>query len=95
MFARLSTGQMKSEKLDELIRIYEESIVPAAESQNGICGAYLLANRETGKVIAIAFWDKEEDAANEKTGYYQELSKTKYLLTAVPVCEIYEVCAQL
>jgi len=66
MFARLSTGSVKSEKLDELTKIYNESIIPAAKSQNGICGAYLLANRETGKVIAIAFWDKEEDAANEK-----------------------------
>lgn len=95
MFARLSTGPVKSEKLDELIKIYKESIIPVAKSQDGICGAYLLANRETGKVISIAFWDKEDDAANEQTGYYQELSKTKYLLTAAPVCEIYEVCAQL
>jgi hypothetical protein len=69
MFARLSTGQMKSEKLDELIRIYKESIIPAAKSQNGICGAYLLANRETGKVIAIAFWDKEDDAVRQSPNF--------------------------
>jgi len=95
MFARLSIGQTKSENIDELIRIYKESIIPATKLQNGIRGSYLLANRETGKVIAIAFWDREEDAADEQSGYYQELSKTKYLLTAVPVCEIYEVSAQL
>ena len=93
MFARVSTGQVKSEKMDEFSKIYEESIIPAAKSQKGFCGDWLLTNRETGKGIAISFWDNEDDAiANEQSGYYQEqVDKVKHLMTALPIREGYEV----
>ena len=60
MFARVSTGQVMSDKVDELVRIFKESITPAAKSQKGFRGVYLLTNREASEAIAIAFWDKEE-----------------------------------
>ena len=93
MFTRVSTGQVKSDKLDEFVKIYEESIIPAAKAQAGFCGDWLLTNRETCKGIAISFWDTQEDAiANEESGYYQEqLDKIKHLMTALPIREGYEV----
>jgi len=76
--------------------IYEENVVPAAKSQKGYQGAYLLMNRETGKGISITVWDSEEDAvANEQSGYYQEqVAKFKGIFTAPPVREGYEVVVQ-
>ena len=93
MFARLTTVQVKMDKLDETVKLYEESVVPAAKSQKGNVGAYLLVNRETGKGVSITVWDSEEDAiANEQSGYYQEqLAKFKDAFTAPPVREGYEV----
>ena len=96
MFARLTMAPMKMDKLDETIKIFEESIVPAAKSQKGYRGAYLLTDRKTGKEVSISLWDSEEDAiANEQSGYYREqVSKLKEFFTALPVREGYEVSFQ-
>ena len=53
MFARLTVVQMKSDKLDETIKIFEEGVIPAAKTQKGYRGAYLFTDRKTGKGIAI------------------------------------------
>jgi len=96
MFARLSVVQVSIEKVNEAIKIYEESVIPAAKSQKGFRGAYLLADRKTGKGIGMTLWENEQDAtANEQSGYYQEqLNKFKDISTAPPVREGYEVVVQ-
>lgn len=96
MFARVTIVQMKKDKLDEAINLFRDSVVPAAKSQKGHKDICLLADRDTGKGISIAFWDTEADAvANEQSGYYQEqLNKFKDLITAPPVREGYEVSVQ-
>ena len=96
MFARVTMFQTKSDKLDEAINIYKESVSPVRKSQKGSCGAYFLTDRKTGKGIAISLWAGEEDAiANEQSGYYQEqLNKFKDVFVASPVREGYEVSLQ-
>ena len=96
MFARVTIIQVKSNKLDETIKIYEESVNPERKAQKGSRAAYLLTDRKTGKGIAITLWDSEEDAiANEQSGYYQEqLNKFKDVFAAPPVREGYEVSFQ-
>ena len=96
MFARVTMFQTKSDKIDEAIKIYGESVTPARKAQKGARGGYLLTDRKTGKGMAISLWDSEEDAiANEQSGYYQEqLSKFKDCFAAPPVREGYEVSFQ-
>ena len=96
MFARLVLVQVNPEKVDETINIYGESVVPAAKSQKGYKGIYMLVDRKTGKGVSISLWDSEEDAiANEQSGYYQEqIGKVKDAFTAPPVQEGYEVSVQ-
>lgn len=96
MFARLVIVQAKIDKVDEIAKIYKDSVVPAAKSQKGYSGSYLLTDRKTGKGISITLWDTEEDAiVNEQSGYYQEqLDKFKEFFTGPPVREGYEVSAQ-
>jgi len=97
MFARLTIVQVKPDKIDETIKIYEESVVPAAKLQKGYRGVYLLTNpKKPGKGYSITLWDTEEDAiANEQSGYYQkQLAKFKDFFTAPPVQEGYEVSVQ-
>ncbi len=96
MFARLTIVQVKIDKLDETIKIFEDSVVPAAKSQKGFQGAYLLTNRNTGKGISCSLWGSEEDAvANEQSGYYQEqVGRFKDFFTAPPVQEGYDVSIQ-
>ncbi len=92
-FARVTITQSKIESFDEIVKLYSESVVPAAKAQKGYLGILLLSNRETGKGMSIALWESEEDAiANEKSGYYQEqIAKLKDYSTALPVREGYEV----
>lgn len=92
-FARVTITQSKIESFDEMVKLYSESVVPAAKSQKGYLGILLLTDRTTGKAISIAIWESEEDAiANEKSGYYQEqVDKFKEYFTALPVREGYEV----
>ena len=96
MFARLTMVQIKMDKLDETVKIFDESVTPSMKSQKGYRGAYLLTDRNTGKGISISLWDSEEDAiANEQSGYYQEqVSRFKDIMTAPPVREGYEVSLQ-
>ena len=96
MFARLMIVPVKSDKIDETIKVYAESVIPAAKSQKGYRGAYLLTDRKTGKGVSITLWDSEEDAiANEQSGYYQaSVGKFKDFFTAPPIREGYEVSVQ-
>ena len=96
MFARLTIVPVKNDKIDETMKIYEQSVIPAAKPQKGYRGAYLFVDRKTGKEISISLWDSEEDAiANEQSGYYQEqVSKFKEFFAGPPVREGYEVGVQ-
>ena len=95
MFARLTSTQLKVDKMDEAKELTKESILPAAKSQKGFSGAYLLS-QPNGMAIMITLWETEEDAvANEQSGYYQEqVGKIKDFLTAPPLREAYEVSLQ-
>ncbi len=96
MFARLTSVQVKIDKLDETIKIFEDSIISEAKLQKGFQGAYLLTDRNTGKGISCTIWDSEEDAvANEQSGYYQEqVDKLKEFFAGPPTREGYDVSIQ-
>lgn len=93
MYARLTTLNVKPEKVDEAIKIYRTSVVPAAKSQQGFVAAYLLTDRTAGQGISITIWKTEEDAlANEHNLYYQEqLVKFLEFLQSPPIREGYEI----
>ena len=93
MFARMTTIKVRIDKIDEALDIYRESMVPAAKEQKGFRRLNLFMNRETGKAVAVALWDSEEDAiASEQSHYYQEqLVKLMHLYTANPTREGFEV----
>ena len=97
MFARLTKFQIKIKKINEASKLYKESVLPAARSQKGYRGSYLLVDSKTGNTAALTLWDSEEDAiANEKNLYYQEqLVKFLGLLTKPSfIREGYEVKVQ-
>jgi len=68
MFARVTTLHVRTDAIDEVIKIFTESVVPAAQSQKGFKRIFVFLDRETGKTHSIALWEKQEDAvANEKS----------------------------
>ena len=96
MYARVTTLQFKKGTTAEGIGIFEQSILPAAKVQQGYRGAYLLADREADRCIAVTFWEKQEDAAaNEENRYYQEqLVKFMHLYSAPRIREGFDVAVQ-
>ena len=96
MFARLTTMSFRTDMYDEGIRLFETSVVPAARSQKGFHAAYLLADRASGRAVALTLWDDEAAAvANEENRYYQEqLVKALSFFTSPPVKEGFEVVVE-
>ncbi len=93
MFARITSMNIKVDRIDEAVRIYEHSVIPAAKLQKGFLGAYLLSDPKTGKGISLTLWKSEEDAlANERNRYYQEqLVKFIDFFQSPPIREGFEV----
>ena len=96
MYARLTTLSFHIEKYDEGVRIFDQSVVPAARAQKGFRAIYLLADRQSGRCVALSFWDDEAVAvANEQNLYYQDqLVKLLPFYASPPVREGYEVVVE-
>jgi len=69
MFARVITGQARSEGFDAITRLAEQQL-PGARQQPGFSGYYLLTDAETGQVIVISLWETREqlDAVTAAAG---------------------------
>ena len=93
MYARVSITQGQPGQTDEVIRIYRDSVVPAAKQQKGFIGIYGLGDRSTGKSMTISLWETEADMkACEASGYYQQqVAKFKDIVSGPTVREAYEV----
>lgn len=93
MYVRMTTLTFRLERYDEGIRIFNESVIPAAKRQKGFQGFYVLADRKAGRCVALTFWDNEAAAvANEENLYYQEqLVKFMPLFLSDPLREGYEL----
>jgi heme-degrading monooxygenase HmoA len=96
MHARVTMMQSQRGQRDELVRIYQESVVPAAQRQPGFKGALLLTDPHSDKGISLTLWESEAAmVAGETTGYYQEqIRKFGMLFVAPPNREHYEVSVQ-
>lgn len=96
MHARMLTAQAQPEQLDQLITVFRDSIVPAAQQQVGFLGIRLFVDRATGRAVVVSRWQTEADLlAGEASGYYQEqLVKVVPFLTAPPVREVLEIAVE-
>ena len=92
MVARVTHVKVDPEELGESVRLFDESVVPAAEQEEGFMGALLLV-RDDGRALAIDLCDRlEHMRANEHSGFYQsQVAKFADKITATPSREFYEV----
>ena len=97
MYARVTTVQVSPDKIEEAIRLWRDSVMPAAREQKGFKSGRLLVDRKTGKGISIGLWETEADirASAEGSAYFQaQIAKFAGLFTAPPIVEHYEVGAE-
>jgi heme-degrading monooxygenase HmoA len=93
MEARVVDLRILPTEAKEVVRIYRDSVLPAARRQQGFKGALLLTDDETGVGISISLWETEEDREEgEANGFYQQqIRKFSELLTETPVRKHYNV----
>jgi len=97
MYARHVTTYVKMDKMEEALKIFEDSVIPEGKAQEGYFGIYLLTNKESGKIVSITLWNSQEDArANEESGYYRkQVEKFNDVVTQPPIKEGYDVTIML
>lgn len=60
MHARLTTMTMEPDKIDAATKQLEERDLPTFKDLDGFRGFTLYADRSSGKVFGISYWDSEE-----------------------------------
>jgi hypothetical protein len=59
MFARVNTFQGSPDAVEGLVRQAREHVIPSASQEAGYRGMLLLADRASGKSIAVTLWEDE------------------------------------
>jgi len=93
MYGRIVSANFQPGKVEEVTRLYRESVIPAAQQQRGFRGALLFTDPKTSKGVSITLWESEADLIQGQTsGYYQEqIAKFAGLLEGAPAQEGYEL----
>lgn len=92
MVARVTTVHIGPDDLEESVRLFDESVIPAAEQEEGFMGALLLT-RPDGEVLVIDLCDTLEHLReNEHNGFYQtQVAKFAEKITGRPSRRFYDV----
>jgi heme-degrading monooxygenase HmoA len=96
MVAHLTIAQFQPERGEDFIRTFHERILPLARSGLGYRGMYLLADRTSGKALALSLWDTADDALayEQSAAYLQHLTAADDGLATPMQTELYEVMVQ-
>src|SRR5215203_4996117 len=60
MYARVSTLEGPPDKIDDGTRYIQERTLPQLQQMDGFKGFVTLADRHSGKQLAVALWESEE-----------------------------------
>ena len=73
MYTRAITLPLKPGQVDKAIGVFEKTIAPMFQQQNGFQGGYLVGDRRNGKAVSITLWDTEANAsALDSSGFLQK-----------------------
>jgi heme-degrading monooxygenase HmoA len=96
MFARVTTTQASPEQYEEAVRYIREQLIPAVKGMPGLQGGYWLADRQTGKGIAVTLWESEAAMrASEEAASQVRTEAVQATSSALQTVERYEVVGQL
>ena len=96
MHVRVTDARLKSGKMQDLIKAFDDSVVPAQKAQKGYQGSYLMTDASSGKGLSITVWETEADMeAGESSGYFQEqIGKFGGVFAGPPIREHYELSVE-
>jgi heme-degrading monooxygenase HmoA len=92
MFARVRTTSGVPGKVDDGIRHFRENVVASYKDVAGFKGAYMLVNRQSGKIVGITLWDTEANMqATGRTSEQLRAAGSQVVSGTTPAPEEYEV----
>jgi hypothetical protein len=96
MYARLTTIQGSPEKIEDAIRVVENDVIPASKVLPGFKNGYWLADRKSGKMIALTLFETEKDVeASEAAASQLRKTSTEKLGAEVKNVERFELIARV
>jgi heme-degrading monooxygenase HmoA len=60
MYARITTLEVPPDKVDDGTRHVREQTLPQLQQMDGFKGFVALTDRQSGKLLGVAFWESEE-----------------------------------
>jgi heme-degrading monooxygenase HmoA len=95
MHARVTTFQVRAGRIDEVIAMTRDSVLPDAREQKGYRGVLVLTDRAASKIVAVSLWETETDMIAGEAGYLPgQGGKLADLISGRTVREHYEVSVQ-
>lgn len=96
MYSSVTNLQVQPDKVDELIRIYEEA-TEALPVLQGLKDSRLLVDRTTGKALVVAVWETEADikAFEDNPVFKEAMADLQSIMSIPPSREYYEVSHEL
>ncbi len=93
MFAKVTSLQVKPGKIDDFIKIYNETQKSVNQQGQGFQSARLLTDTSTNKAIAVTMWATENDAKASVTTSRTENLMVRFgeVVEGPPTIEHYEV----
>ena len=63
---RVNRRKIQPGKLDEAIRLFNDSIIPTVRDRKGNVSAWLSTNAASSEIVAVAFWASDEEMMAEE-----------------------------
>lgn len=94
MYARLVTGFIHPDKLDEAIQLWREEVFLSVQRRPGFRSVRLLVDRKAGKVASMGLWETEADFQATVAWNQGQVAKFAGLFSAPPEVGGYEVVVE-
>jgi hypothetical protein len=92
MFVRKLSLYLKPDTITEFVKAMDSDIIPLLRKQQGFQDAITLAVPGGREIVAISFWDQEENAkAYHTSGYPEELKILENFLDGTPHVRMLDV----
>ena len=91
MFARVNATEWNPERVEEGMRLTEETIIPAYRECEGFRGYLLLTEPSGDKAMAITLWDTEDQMESSAAVARAMVGELRGILRAPPATQNYFV----
>ena len=93
MYAQVVRASVQPGKIDELITIFRDGVIPAALVAPGFRKAFMFVDRASNRGMGVSLWETEADVtALATSGFYQEqVGKLAGVLAEQPDRGVYEL----